>query len=171
MKKRLLLLLLFLSLVPLASLSAAGMGDSRKKEISALIERYKRHEGVEALHLGRLATGALKSAARISSSSDRQMRDALLLMKGVKSLAIFEFDGCPDALKAEITRRMDTIFKGEEAIMEMTDSGETMKVFGQVDEAKGIVKDLVLYSPSECALICIFGSVSMESLSRLMTND
>jgi hypothetical protein len=46
-----------------------------------------------------------------------------------------------------------------------------MQIFGLYDERTDAVRDFVLYTPSECALICIFGSVSMNTIARMMENN
>ena len=55
--------------------------------------------------------------------------------------------------------------------MEVTDEGDQMQIYGLYDERTDVVRDFVLYTPSECALICLFGSISMDTVSRMMNND
>ncbi len=46
-----------------------------------------------------------------------------------------------------------------------------MRIYGVVDESADSVKDFVLYTPSDCALICIFGSISMDAVAKIASND
>ena len=44
-----------------------------------------------------------------------------------------------------------------------------MKIYGVFDEQSGTVQDFVLYAPSDCALICLFGSISMDAIAQLVS--
>lgn len=164
MKKLLLFLLL---LGPIAATAASPEGRIPKTQISTFISEYSHCEGVDVVRLGRLATGAVKGVVRVASIKDRDAREALSLMKGVKSLYVFDYASCSPALRDRIGRRLDRIFRNTELLMEVNDEEDKMQIFGLYDEKTDAVRDFVLYTPSECTLICIFGSISMNTVSRM----
>ena len=164
MKKLLLFLLL---LGPIAATAASPEGRIPKTQISTVISEYSHCEGVDGVRLGRLATGAVKGVVRVASIKDRDAREALSLMKGVKSLYVFDYASCSPALRDRIGRRLDRIFRNTELLMEVNDEEDKMQIFGLYDEKTDAVRDFVLYTPSECTLICIFGSISMNTVSRM----
>lgn len=168
MKKILLFLLL---LGPIMATAASPDGRIPKTQITSFITEYSHCEGVDVVRLGRLATGAVKGVVRVASIGDPDAREALSLMKGVKSLYVFDYASCTPALRDRIGRRLNRIFRNTELLMEVNDEENRMQIFGLYDERTDAVRDFVLYTPSECALICIFGSVSMDTISRMMDND
>ena len=167
--KRIFFLLLLLA--PLAGAAASPEGRIPKTQLTNVIADYRHSEGVEVVRLGRLATGAVKGVVRVASVNDPDARDALRLMKGVKSLYVFDYASCRPALRERINRRLNRVFQNTELLMEVNDENDRMQIFGLYDEQSDVVRDFVLYTPSECTLICIFGSVSMDTVSRLMAND
>ena len=164
MKKLLLFLLL---LGPIEATAASPEGRIPKTQISTFISEYSHCEGVDVVRLGRLATGAVKGVVRVASIKDRDAREALSLMKGVKSLYVFDYASCSPALRDRIGRRLDRIFRNTELLMEVNDEEDKMQILGLYDEKTDAVRDFVLYTPSECTLICIFGSISMNTVSRM----
>ena len=55
--------------------------------------------------------------------------------------------------------------------MEAKDDDASMRIFGVVDEKTGTVRDFVLHSPDGGTLICIFGSISMDAVSKVLADD
>ena len=162
---------LLLLLAPLAGAAASPEGRIPKTQLTNVIADYRHSEGVEVVRLGSLATGAVKGVVRIASVHDPDARDALRLMKGVKSLYVFDYASCKPTLRERINQRLNRVFRNTELLMEVSDENDRMQIFGLYDEQSDAVRDFVLYTPSECTLICIFGTVSMDTVSRVMAND
>ena len=55
--------------------------------------------------------------------------------------------------------------------MEVNDEEDRMQIFGLYDERTDAVRDFVLYTPSECALICIFGKISMAAVEKIIRDN
>jgi hypothetical protein len=49
-------------------------------------------------------------------------------------------------------------------LMEVKDGSDIMRMYGVVDDRGDKVKDFVLFSPEDCTLICLFGSISLDSV-------
>lgn len=142
-----------------------------KSRISAAISECRHYEGADYLKLGRLATGALKGVVRAVGMEDSDAMEAIRLMKGLRGLTVFSYDDCSEEDKASICQKLANALADSEVLMEVSDSGEKMRIYGSYDELSDQVSDFVLYAPSESALICIKGYVSMETLARITSDD
>ncbi len=167
--KKIFFILLFL--IPAAAMAGSSEGRIPKSQIASFISDYRHCEGVEVVKLGPLATGAVKGVIRVAAIKDADAREARELMKGIRSLYVFDFSSCKPALRERISRRLTRIFRNTELLMEVTDEGDRMRIYGLYDERTDAVRDFVFFTPSDCALICLFGSISMDTVSRLMEND
>ena len=167
--KRLVLIISILLSVP--AWGASTDKTVSKAQITATISECRGYTGAEMVNLGRTKTAALKGLIRLYSIGDRDAREALRLMRGIHGITILDFDGCSSADKAHISRKLERALSGSEMLMEASDQGEKMQLYGVVDEKTGTVRDFVLYTPSDCALICIFGSISLETIAKIASND
>ena len=154
----------------LLSLQAVG-GNLKKTGILALISECRGCEGADVVQLGRLSTGAIKGALRVAAVGDREMREVLKLARGLNSISIFDYDGCSDADKMYITGRLDALLSGSEVLMEAKDGSERLRIFGVVDDRTDNIRDIVLYAPASCSLICLFGSIPVDKAVHIIDND
>ena len=169
--KRILLLFL-LALLPLAA--SAGKPASKtvpKSKLASVVSEFRGYDGVEVVKLGWLGTAAVKGVARAAAKSDPDARKALDVMRGVKRFTVLEYGDCTPAVRERIIRRLDQALYGSELLMEAKDGDTAVQMFGVVDDASGEVRDFVLHAPSDHALICVFGSIPMESVSKLLSDD
>ena len=153
------------------SLSAMAGKNVSKTQLATLISEYRHYDGVELVQLGSLATSALKTVIRISAKDDPDAAEALQLLNGIRRLTVFEYEDCSPAVKEKITRKLNRILNGSELLMEAKDDGDSMRMYGVMDEKDDTIRDFVLHSPDSCALICIFGKVSMKALSKMMKDN
>ena len=142
-----------------------------KTQLAALVSDYRNCDGVELVKLGSLATSAIKTAIRVSAKDDPDAAEALQLLGGIRRLTVFEYEDCSPAVKEKITRRIDRILSDSELLIEAKDGGDSMRMYGVVDETGDTVRDFILHTPGSCALICIFGKVSMKALSKIMEDN
>lgn len=151
-------------------LSPAIGGNLSKTQISAFIIECQRYEGVEVVQLGRLATGALKATIRMAGAGDPDVREMLKLIGGIKRIAVLEYGDCEPAIQARITRKLDRMLSEEDLLMETKDGYDRMHIYGVVDDRNGTVNDFVLHTPSSSSLICIFGSIPIEKLAKIVAD-
>ena len=152
-----LLIILSIVLIPLSG--TAGKSVPRNRLLTALSE-FRSTEGVELVQLGTLATSALRAVASLSSAGDEDARQALALMKGVRRVTVFDYEDCDAAVKEKIGRRLNRILVDSELLFEAKD--------GEKGEN---VRDFVLYTPGDCALICIFGKISMAAVEKIIRDN
>lgn len=169
MKRYLLIILLF-------SLAIQGYARTGEKTVSKsgvmfAMSECKNYEGVDLVSLGRFSTFALKQAIRFAAKEDPDAREALDLMKGIHRITVMDYESCSSPVRARISRRLENALSGSELLMEAGDSGDKIRMYGLMDEKVGSIKDFVLFSPSDYSLICIFGSISMDAVAKLSSDD
>lgn len=142
-----------------------------KAGIASTITECKSIDGVELVELGRAATAALKGAIRLATINDPDGREVLKLMKGIRSITVLNYEDCSQSDRDKISRKLERALSGSEVLIEASDGGEKMRIYGLVDEKTDKVRDFVMYTPSDCALICIFGSISMDAIAKIASND
>lgn len=123
------------------------------------------------VQLGSLATSAIKTVIRIAAKDDPDARQALQVLNGIRRLTVFEYEDCSPAVKEKITRKLNRILKNSELLIETKDGTDSMRMYGVVDEKGDTVTDFVIYTPGECALICIFGKVSMDAIAKVAAGN
>lgn len=158
-------------LLSLPALAAAQGKTISKTGITSTISECGSIEGAEMVRLGRVASAALKGTIRLAAINDPDARAALKLMKGLHGITVLDYEDCSTADKEYISRKLERALSGSEKLLEAKDSGDKMMIYGVVDEKSGTVSDFVLYSPSDCALVCLFGSISMEAMARIASDD
>lgn len=165
--KKIIMLLVALAL-PLMMNAATPKGINQKK-LSAVIDRYSTAPGFEKVKLGSIGVGMIKSVSKVAIkvSGDEEARAAMKIINGIKRVTIVSYDGCEASVKAEIDGQLAGVLGSADMIMEVKDGGKAMKMFGVYDEDAGTIRDFVLHSEEDSALIMIGGSVSMDMLAAM----
>ena len=168
MKRLLLLLCIFLPCLSCMGRQGEAATDSR---LTAAISECRHYEGADYLKLGRLATGAIKGVVRLAGEEDSDLLEAVSLIKGIRGITLFSYDDCSEEDKAAIISKLTNALADSEILLEASDSGEKVQIYGSYDDRSDKVSDFVLFAPSEYALICIRGSVSMDAIARIAADD
>lgn len=134
-----------------------------RAKLNSLVSICRTYEDVEIVKVGSVGMSLLKFAARISAE-DAEDREALRAMNGIKSISVMDYSECRAGDRDAISARIDHLLAGKTPIMEVKDDGEAMFIYGVVSEDGGQIEDFVLYTPSDCALIGIFGSIDTAAL-------
>ena len=161
---------LFIIIVLALTLPLAGNANAQGKsipgtQISLLINEYKHCEGFESVKLGRLATGVIKSIIQSGAAKEdeKDLKDVMRLMKGIKKLTMVDYSDCDPQVRQGFSQKMTRLLDGAEMLMEVKDGSDVMRMYGVVDDKGDKVKNFVLYSPEDCMLLCLFGTISMDS--------
>ncbi len=158
-------------LVSFAAVGAAAEKSADKDNIGKFISECRNYEGTEVVHLGSFATSAVKGFLKITSIDDPDAREAMKLMKGVRSLYVFRYEDCSKSNKSRIDKRLAELLKGSEMLMEASDGDEKVRMYGVIEGNGKTLKDFILHVPSDNAVICIMGSISTEVLTKMALND
>lgn len=63
------------------------------------------------------------------------------------------------------------ISSGCEVLVEASGDGDRVTIYGYLDEKSNLIRDCIIYTPSSCALICLFGNFSMDTIAKIAEND
>lgn len=170
--KKLILILKVIALLVVTQMAVEATAQAKTKalprqQITALVSDFSGQEGFEVVRVGRLGMGLVKSLMRraVRESGDEEV---LGLLRGIKSVSVVHFEDAAPGVKARFVRRLDRMLEGVDLLMEAKSDGEEMRVFGVVDEDGSKVTDFVAYSPKDCVLICLYGSMSTRQLAKIM---
>jgi hypothetical protein len=169
-KMRNLIIIIVIALtLPLAGNANAQGKSVPGSQISLLISEYKMYDGFEAVKVGRLATGFVKSMinAGAMKEGDPEAKELKKLIKGIKKLAVVDYSDCDLEVRQGFTNKMGRLLSGADVLMEVKDGSDLMRMYGVVDDKGGKVKNFVLFCPEDCTLICLFGTISLDSVMNL----
>ena len=146
---------------------AFGATSLTKARLTSLIKECRGIEGTEVVRLGNFVTGAVKGIVWLASTDDPDAKEFIRIFGGIKSISIMEFEDCAPLDRVYINERIGRLLEDADVLVDIKDDGEHMCIYGVYDEEKNTVKDFVMYSQEECALICLFGKMSMDTVSEL----
>lgn len=171
MKK--LIIALFLAIVPVLSFAGTGGRTVHKEKILTIISEYRHQDGVDVVRLGSLGTSLAKTVAKIALEvdGDPEAREIVKMIKGVKSIAVVDFEDAAPSVRDSFNSKLQRAFANSDLLMEVKDDEDQVYIYGLVDQAGDIVQDFVMYVPNDCALICLFGSISIDAVARLAEID
>ena len=164
MKKYLLILLV---LLPLTASAARPQKKVSQVEVSSIVSEFRHCDGVEVIRLGWLGTALVKGVAVHVDDEDGDMREIRRALRGIKGVTVMAYEDASPEVRERLNRRLSRVLDKREVLMEVKDDGETVQVFGALDEATGLVRDIVFHSPSEGALICMFGSLPLDLIGKI----
>ena len=167
---RKLLLLILLAIMPAVSFTAHGADGIPKDSLMAVVNEYRLYDGFDVVKLNSLGTKALKTAIRIAAmgEEDEDIRQLLKVITGIKKIAVVDYEDCSQGIRDGFNRKIGKILQDQEILMQVKDGSDSMTIYGVVSDDAGTVKDFVLFSPDSCALICLFGSISIDTVMNLV---
>jgi hypothetical protein len=161
------LLLFFLLLLPLTAGAARPHRSVSSSDVSSIISEFRHCEGVEVIRLGRMGTALARGVFHYADDGDEDMQELGRVLRGIKGMAIMDYEDASGEVRERIERRLTRALSGRELLIEAKDGGDIMQIFGRLDEATGTVRDFVMHVPGDGALICLFGSIPMEAVSKI----
>ena len=164
MKKYLLILLLLLPLTASASRPAKRVS---RTELSSIVSEFRHTDGVEVVKLGRLATALVRGAAVHIDDEDGDMRELRHALRGIKGVTVMEYGGAAPNVRERLNNRLSRVLDKREVLMEVKDDGETVQIFGLLDDASGLVQDIIFFAPHECTLTCLFGTLPLDFVGKI----
>lgn len=146
--------------------SYADDSKTQQKDITRIVNRYGNKDGVTSYNMGGLALTLLKAAVRagVDPSMQDEVSVVLKAMDGVKKVVAMEYSATTSDKKEQIAADLNAFFEGMSPVIEVDESGGTMSVYAVVDADAVTVKDILLYAPARCLLVCMFGTVDAQSV-------
>ena len=147
---------------------AAGAGKRAPQgRIVSLVSEYRGHEGFEVFRVGGLALTALRGLVRFSDYGP-DTRTALALMRGVRKVVVVEYGEAAPAARARFDRRLGKMLDDTDLLMEASDDGERVRIFGLAEKDGCTLRDLVIHVPGSSTLVCVFGSLPMDKVAKMV---
>lgn len=120
------------------------------------------------MELGSAAT-LIKGIAGLSGEAeDDDTKKALEAIKDIDDLTVLTFEDCSDEDKKVIKSKLESILEKAEILLEASEDGEKVQVFGTSKEGTNVVNDVIVYIPDECTVVCLMGSISMDDLTQMI---
>lgn len=160
-----------LVLLTVTSFAASPKRSVSQESLVSLVNEYSLYDGFKVLKVGSLGTAAIRSVAKVAAAADREdpeVRELVKMLNGIKKMAIVDYSECGDKVRDKFDKKLGKLLSSSDLLMEAKDGEDTVRMYGLVSDDASTVKDFVMYVPSESALICLFGSISLDSLSKFM---
>ena len=140
-----------------------------RRRLVNIVNGFRGTEGFEVVKIGRLGLRLMQAAAQLSheAAEDADFREALKLMRGIDRLVVAEYGDAQARERELFNGRVRSALKNSGLLMSVNTDGSSVMIYGEVDEGTGKVRDLVVFTPDECALVCIFGHISLEDAMKL----
>lgn len=141
-----------------------------RQRIINVVNGFRKTDGFEVVNIGRFGIFLMKSAAGLSADTDDdpELRESLKLLDGINRLLVVEYEDGTPRQRQLFNDRIASALRDCDLLMSARDEGSTMDIYGTVDESVGLVRDLVVFTPDDGALVCVFGKVSMDSVAKIM---
>ncbi len=163
-------LLIFLSLaVALSSCAGTPKKNETNEALNKAISECRQYKGAKVIEFGTAMADFIKGVIGLAGAEDDDAKEALDVMKDISGFTVLAYADCSDEDKKAINAKLGTILDNAEVLMEAADDGKKAQVFGTCNENNpDIVHDVIIYVKSECALVCMSGSISVESLDKIV---
>lgn len=160
---------ILLALLPALTFGRDDRKGVNQRELIAVINEFKGEEGFDVVKLGNFATGLAKGVVGIATKidADPELQDVLKLSKGVRNIAVVDFEDCSDRVKAAFSAKISKMLAKTEMLAEIKDEEDIVRMYGIVSEDSDILQDFILFSQTDCALVCLFGSIPLSTVFKL----
>lgn len=146
-----------------------GYAGGRNTRVSAIVSELSQAEGANVVQMGSIATTVLKKLiAKSVDPKDPEEAAFLDAIKGVKRFTVIEYGSCDENTRDRLVRRLGRALPEEDILMDIKDGGQSMRLYGVISEDGRTMKDFVLHSPESSALICMFGTISLDGISKFI---
>ncbi len=135
--------------------------------VTELISDYRLEEGFEVMSVGGLGLGLIRMMAKVSVETEED-KAAIEIMDHLKKIIVVDYDEVEASRKASFERKINAILDKAEKIMEVKDEDDVVNIYGTGSGDGDRINDIIIYTPGECALICLFGSISSQKIADLI---
>lgn len=164
--------LILVSFLSLSIMSAKSSPDEKSRaELAQTIKEFSSDPDIEIVEIGSLGTSLLKTIAKWGAIGDKDAQMAMSLMKNLKKISIVDYSSCKQDVKDRFTSKVTRLLSEDNLLIEAKDGSDSMRIYATEDDKKNALKDLILFSPGNDALICLYGSVSMEAISKIIADN
>ena len=105
------------------------------------------------------------------AGADPEFRKAVKVMNGVRRVVVVEYEDGPERERRLFNDRISSALRNSDLLMSVNDGGSSVSIYGTTDERTGDMRDVVIFTPDDCALVCVFGRISMEAVAELLKDN
>lgn len=146
---------------------SAPATDAKRKEkatcraaVMSVIHKYDGCDGVETVNIGPFFLGIAKMAAGGEEGSE--------FLRYVDRMAVFSAEDATQELRSAVSEDLSSALAGYEKGIEVTDEDEQMAIyFRRHDDS---VKEMVIYSIPDMAVIVMHGNFPVSELEKIATD-
>ncbi len=161
------------ALVLLCVFSAAAKDKHQTfNQLCKVAKQVDKIEGVESFKIGGLLMTAFKAMAKAEMKSEDDDDSALSAeaLKNLSAMLMVDFSEASERNRTDIANRFSAVLEEDaDLIMEAYDEGEQVRMYGKVDEEKGIVEDMVIFC-SDGSLMAFCGKLAFSEAMSI-AND
>ncbi len=167
MKK--ILAILMMAVIAVGSVIEAGAVNRkvRSSEVVDLVKNYNHEDGFEVVSVGSLGMGLARMVARAAAETEED-KAALGVINNINKVVAVEYSDIAPAKKEAFNAKLSKLLDGAEKIIEVKDDGDTVNIYGTSADNGETIDDIIIFVPEECALVCLFGSVSSKNIAGLV---
>lgn len=137
---------------------ARTSSDSVKKSIENVVDNYRGYSNFEVVKIGK----AMMSFAKVTSGKAE--------IKGLESIIVVDYSDCDANTKNSFTVELLRAAKDFSKLVEATEDGTTVSIFGQASEdGQTVSNPMILTSDGE--LVCMFGTITASDVKSLSELD
>ena len=154
-------------------LSVSGLAKTRTStSIISIINDFRSEPGCDVVSVGNLGLDLIKIIGKLSVDS-KEDKDVLSVFDGINKILVVDYEEMETAKRQELNSRFANVLDGMEKIIEVKDEEDTLLVYGTTGKDGDSLKDVIVYIPEDCALICFWGSVDFDKIADLIkaTNE
>lgn len=168
MRKMVVVMLLILASA--AVFAKSGENAVRQEKLLELISEYSEKKNFNVIRISSFGASAIKGVLRAASAfdGDKDLKDTLEVIKGIRGGVIVKYGDCSEAVRRGFDRRLGELLENCDVLFEAKDGEDMIRMYGVIDENAEDVKDFILYIPSDAALVCLFGTIKLDAVAKIV---
>lgn len=168
MRKMVVVMLLILASA--AVFAKSGENAVRQEKLLELISEYSEKKNFNVIRISSFGASAIKGVVRAASAfdGDKDLKDTLEVIKGIRGGVIVKYGDCSEAVRRGFDRRLGELLENCDVLFEAKDDEDMIRMYGVIDENAEDVKDFILYIPSDAALVCLFGTIKLDDVAKIV---
>lgn len=168
MRKMVVVMLLILASA--AVFAKSGENAVRQEKLLELISEYSEKKNFNVIRISSFGASAIKGVLRAASAfdGDKDLKDTLEVIKGIRGGVIVKYGDCSEAVRRGFDRRLGELLENCDVLFEAKDGEDMIRMYGVIDENAEDVKDFILYIPSDAALMCLFGTIKLDAVAKIV---
>lgn len=154
-----------MSLVLMTACAGNSNAKSVKSSVKSLIDNYEKERGFESINIGPFALSFVKAGVNfMDDDDDIESQIIKKSINDIKALTVADYSDCKMSVRREFEKKLLSLMARKELLIDAKDDGERVLIYGNVSEDGNIVKDVIIFVPDDCELVCLWGELGVEGL-------